>query len=181
MARKKREWYAGARYHIMCRGNHRNDLFLDKKDYEVYLNILKYVKKKLGYELYCYCFMTNHVHMVIETEKIHIGTIMKRINMIYSIYFNKKYNLIGHLFQDRYRSELIRDDRYMVEASRYIHLNPVKANIVKNPEDYRWSSYKSIIGLSEEKIINSEKILSYFKAVRNRESYREFVESGIKE
>ena len=176
MARAKREWFPGARYHIICRGNHRNDLFKDEKDYQVYLNILKYVKKKLGYDLYCYCFMTNHVHMLIGTEEMHIGRIMKRINMIYSIYFNKRYNLIGHLFQDRYKSRLIKDDVHLLEVSRYIHLNPVKANMVKNPEDYKWSSYRSIIGLSEEKIINPEKILFYFE---DRENYKKFVVWGL--
>jgi len=180
MVRKKREWYIGAKYHIMCRGNHRNDLFRDEEDYQVYLNILKEIKEKIEYEIYCYCLMTNHVHMVIETGEISIGNIMKRINMIYSIYFNKKYNLIGHLFQDRYRSELIEEDKYILEVSRYIHLNPVRANMVKKPEDYEWSSYSMFIGLSKEKIINSQKILSYFRTGKNRERYRNFVESGIK-
>lgn len=176
MPRRTREWYPGACYHIICRGNHKDDLFKDKKDYQVYLNILKYAKKKLEYELYCYCFMTNHIHMLMKTEEIHIGVIMKRINMIYSIYFNKKYNLIGHLFQDRYKSKIIRNDKHLLEASRYIHLNPVKADIVKNPEDYQWSSYRSFVGFSKEKIINKGKILSYFE---DREEYKKFVIWGL--
>lgn len=105
---------------------------------------------------------------------------MKRINMLYSIYFNKKYNLIGHLFQDRYRSELIEDDKYILEASRYVHLNPLRANMVIKPEEYEWSSYSMIIGINKEKLIDSKKILSYFKVKNNRELYRKFVESAIK-
>lgn len=180
MVRKKREWYIGAKYHIMCRGNHRNDLFRDGEDYIVYLNILKEVKEKMEYDLYCYCLMTNHVHLIIGTREISIGNIMKRINMLYSIYFNKKYNLIGHLFQDRYRSELIEDDKYILEASRYVHLNPLRANMVAKPEEYEWSSYCMFIGLKKEKLIDSKKILSYFKIDSSRELYRKFVESAIK-
>ncbi|MBV4423265.1 transposase [Clostridium tyrobutyricum] len=174
MVRKIREWYPGAKYHIICRGNHRDDLFRDEQDYKVYLNILKETKKKLIYEIYCYCLMTNHIHMVIATEEIRIGNIMKRINMCYSIYFNKKYNLTGHLFQDRYKSQLIKEDKHMLEVSRYIHLNPVKANMVKNPEDYEWSSYNMIIGMHREKFISSQRILDYFN--NSRQLYQKFVE-----
>jgi hypothetical protein len=112
--------------------------------------------------------------MVIATEEIRIGNIMQRINMCYSIYFNKKYNLTGHLFQDRYKSQLIKEDKYILEVSRYIHLNPVKANMVKDPEDYKWSSYNMIIGMHREKFINSQRILDYFN--NSRQLYQKFVE-----
>ena len=106
---------------------------------------------------------------------------MRRVNSRYATNFNTKYNYIGHLFQDRYKSQLIENDKYVLSASKYIHLNPVKANMVKNPEEYKWSSYCMYIGKIKEKIIESEKILSYFRNENCRELYKTYVESAIKE
>lgn len=178
MARKPRIWYEGAKYHITCRGNRRSNLFLDNKDYEVYLKILEKVIGEMDFKIYCYCLMTNHVHLEIETNENHIGDIMKLINTRYAIYFNSKYCMNGHLFQGRYGAELIEGDYNVVKVSRYIHLNPVKACIVKSPEQYEWSSYSMIIGKDIEKLIDSEKILAFFeKGNKNAKSiYREYVE-----
>ncbi len=180
LVRKKCEWYPGATYHITTRGNRRSDLFKDGEDYVIYLAIVKEVKDKLGFELYCYCLMTNHVHLEIKTLEISISTIMKRINQIYAQYFNKKYNYIGHVFQDRYHSEIIKDDSQILTTTRYIHLNPVRAKMVKNPEEYEHSSYSMYIGNKKEKLITSERVLSYFKEDLKRELYRGFVEKSIK-
>ena len=124
--------------------------------------------------------MTNHVHLIIKTTDLDISNFIKRIHSRYAWNFNKKYNYIGHLFQDRYRSELIEDDKYMLQVSRYVHLNPVKANMVEKPEDYQWSSYRMYIGEKEEKLITSKELLSYFKKGKEKELYRNFVESAIK-
>lgn len=141
MPRKHRIWYPGASYHIMCRGNHRHDIFRDDEDRQFYLTNLRQVKKLYPYVLHSYCLMTNHVHLQIETMETTISHIMKRINMLYSIYFNKKYNFVGHLLQGRYRAQLIESDAYQLEISKYIHLNPVQANMVDRPNQYLWSSY----------------------------------------
>jgi len=124
--------------------------------------------------------MTNHIHLQIKTLDDSISKIMKRINQIYAQYFNKTYNYIGHLFQDRYHSEVIETDEQLLSTSRYIHLNPVRANMVKNPEEYPWSSYKIYIGEEKEKLISSEKIFLYFKEENKHKLYRDFVESNIK-
>lgn len=182
MARKNRVWYPGAIYHITSRGNHRNDIFRDGEDYQVYLTILKEVLERYEkeYEIISYCLMTNHVHLQIKTKEKHIKYFMSRLNTFYAKYFNNKYNYIGHLFQERYGAELVEEDKYSLEVSRYIHLNPIRANMVKLPEDYEWSSYSMYIGKGEEKLISSDKILSYFKVTSKRELYKKFVESGIK-
>lgn len=180
MARKKRIWYRGAIYHITSRGNHRNDIFKDDEDYLVYLTILEESLGKYCGVLYCYCLMTNHVHLVIETGEINISMIMKRINQLYTMYINNKYNLVGHLLQGRYNAEIIETDSYILDVSRYIHLNPIKANMVLKPEEYEWSSYSMFIGKKEEKLINSEKILSYFHEENKKQLYQEFVEISIK-
>lgn len=181
---RKREWYKGATYHVTVRGNRRNDIFRDKEDFEYYLNtieeaLLYYIH--YNYKVICYCLMDNHVHLMIKTDIEVLGKLMGRISAAYTRYFNKKYNYIGHLFQDRYYSELIENDIQMLETSRYIHLNPVRAKMVKNPAEYIWSSYNMFIGNKKEKIIDSSFILNYFKYKDRAELYIKFVESEFEE
>jgi len=137
-------WYEGAIYHITTRGNHRNDIFRDEEDFQVYLTVIEeglIYYSHLNYELITYCLMDNHVHLIIKTGKEPLTKIMRRINSIYTRYFNKKYNYIGHLFQAKYFAEVIEDDKQILETSRYVHLNPVKAKMVHIPEEYKWSDY----------------------------------------
>lgn len=178
MGKKKRIWYPGAVYHIMNRGNRRSDIFKDEEDFQVYLTILKQTMEKYTYTLYSYCLMTNHLHMQIETTDVEIWNIMRYINLAYTKYFNNKYNFIGHLFQGRYRAEIIESDSYNLQTSRYIHLNPVKASMVERPIEYKWSSYGVYMGQVKSDIVNEQKILSYFKD-NSRELYREYVESKL--
>ncbi|MGH4050369.1 MAG: transposase [Clostridium sp.] len=103
---------------------------------------------------------------------------MMRVNRFYAKYFNNKYLYIGHLFQARYGSELIEQDSYVLETSRYIHLNPVRAKMVEMPNNYQWSSYSMYIGNEKEKFICSNRVLSYFKN-KNIELYKIYVESAI--
>jgi len=183
MATPKRTWYKGASYHITARGNHRNDIFRDESDFRMYLIIMKESIKyyqEYNYELTCYCLMTNHVHLLIRANEKEIEHLMRRVHSIYSRYFNKKYNYVGHLWQDKYFAELIEDDKQMLETSRYIHLNPVRAKMVEEAQEYEWSSYSIFIGLIEEGFTVSQNILSYFKRDNNKNLYRRFVESAIK-
>ena len=179
MPRKYRVWYPGAAYHIMCRGNNRQEIFQDEEDRLVFLNTLKDVKELMPYLLHSYCLMTNHFHLQIETADINIGQVMKRINMLYAIYFNKKYNFVGHLFQGRYRSELIESAPYHLHISRYIHLNPVRANIVERPELYQWSSYNTYMGEQQDQLITTAKVLGCFSPPADQH-YREYVEEALK-
>jgi putative transposase len=159
----------------MCRGNHRNDIFRDDEDRQFYLATLRQAQKLYPYLLHSYCLMTNHVHLQVETLDITIAQVMKRINMLYSIYFNKKYSFVGHLFQGRYRAELIETDAYVLEISRYIHLNPVRAQIVRYPWDYPWSSCLIYLDNEPHPLVTTDKILSYFSHPKvNR--YREYID-----
>jgi len=176
MPRKKRIWYPGAIYHIVCRGNRRGEIFREYDDYFAYLSILDEIQQKHGFILYSYCLMTNHMHLQMETEDVDIGNIMRSINLFYTKYFNNKYNLVGHLFQGRYRSELIDNDGYNLQTSRYIHLNPVKAKMVNGPSEYIWSSYDIYLGKRKSNLINEDKILKYF-INSDRLLYQEYVES----
>lgn len=179
MPTPKRNWYHGASYHITARGNHRNDIFKDEGDFTKYVSLMKEALEYFeydNYEIICYCLMDNHIHLLIKTENKSAGSFIGRINSMYAKYYNKRYNYIGHLFQDRYYSELIESDPQMLETSRYIHLNPVRAKMVNSPQEYKWSSYKIYIGAEESKFVSYTKILSYFNKERQVELYREFVE-----
>ena len=142
MARKKRIWYPGATYHVMNRGNRRTPIFADHEDYLAFLKYTQAAQEKYPFKIHSLCLMTNHYHMAIETISDDLGKIIQSISSIYAEYYNHRHNLTGHLFQGRYTACLINDERYFLEVSRYIHLNPVKANLVRSPEDYLYSSYR---------------------------------------
>lgn len=158
-------------YHIILRGIDKQDIFLSEKDYNKFLEILKETKKQYEYDIYAYCLMNNHIHMVIYDKKDILQKIMKSIGIKYSIYFNRKYDRVGHLFQDRYLSKKIEDREYLRTVCRYIHQNPQKAGIEKT-EDYKWSSYKEYIG--RRKIINPKMLLLLF-AEKEDEAIKEFI------
>lgn len=156
-------------YHVMLRGNEKKKIFIDAQDKSVFTNILYNKKKDNDFCLYAYCIMDNHVHLVIKELETSISRIMKRIGTSYAIYFNKKYNRVGHVFQDRYKSEVIEDDRYLLSVIRYVHNNPVKAGICK-VQEYRWSSYRFYIQADREqkKLLAYEEILDYFSEDKDR-------------
>lgn len=140
------------------------NIFLNHDDKAKFLEILVDMNSEGEYTLYGYCIMDNHVHLLIKEERDPISRTMKRICISYSYYFNKKYERVGHLFQDRFRSERIESEDYLLACIRYIHNNPVKALIVEEPSDYEWSSYNAYIGKlnNEDEIISTEFILNIF-------------------
>lgn len=133
-------------YHIMLRGNEGKELFRDDSDRFRFLDTLHKVKEDGNYDVYAYCLMNNHVHLLMKEGKDSIQRSMKRICVSYAYYFNSKYKRTGHLFQDRFRSEVVEEDTYILAAARYIHNNPVKAGIDVKAEKYKWSSYAEYIG-----------------------------------
>jgi len=129
-------------YHIMLRGINQQVIFEQLEDYEKFTEILNKYKAISGYKVFAYCLMSNHIHLVIKEEKESIEQIIKRIAGSYVYWYNWKYYRKGHLFQDRFRSEPIEDEKYLLTVIRYIHRNPVKAEITEKLEDYTYSSYK---------------------------------------
>lgn len=174
MPRPKRVWFPGATYHIMDRGNYKQNIYKETEDYEIFLEILKDTMKKYYFKIHSFCLMTNHYHLLIETTDKEIWHIMKRINQLYAAYFNEKYAYVGHLFQGRYVSRLIEDDNYFLQTSRYIHLNPVKANMVSCPVEYKWSSYETFIGNKDTIFVTKERVMGYFSG--KIDEYQRFVE-----
>lgn len=153
MARRARDKGSNCIYHIVERGNERKDIFNNDDDKLRFIDTLIRVKHKFNYKIYAYCLMDNHVHLLIDDNGSDISDIMHSINVSYVCYFNKVYSRCGHLFQNRFDSSIVDNANYLLEASRYIHNNPVKANMVENPIDYKWSSYNAYMG--EHTMLNS--------------------------
>ena len=123
-------------YHIMLRGINRQRIFEDDEDYRRFLNSLKEFKDKCGYEIYGFCLMSNHIHLLIKEGNEDLGIVFRRIGASYVYWYNWKYNRCGHLFQDRYKSETVENDVNLLSVLRYIHQNPVKAGIEKDLKNY---------------------------------------------
>jgi len=132
-------------YHIMLRGINQQQIFEDEEDNLKFIQILKDYKILCKYKIYAYCLMGNHVHLLIKEEFDEIQQIIKRIAGKYVYWYNSKYERTGHLFQDRFKSEPVEEDKYFLTVLRYIHQNPVKAGIVEKIEEYAYSSYNEYL------------------------------------
>ena len=141
MPRKAREIAESGIYHVMLRGIDRQLIFEDEEDYGRFLSILHECRGICGFKLYAYCLMGNHVHILLKVQDDSLETIFKKIGARYVYYFNVKYQRVGHLFQDRFKSEPVEDDAYFLTVLRYIHQNPVKAGICSKVEHYPHSSF----------------------------------------
>lgn len=182
MARQLRIEYEGAFYHITSRGNQRERIFWDDKDREEFKRILKRTKERYGYLLHAYVLMDNHYHLLMETPHANIKQAMQNINTSYAVSVNKRHGRYGHLFQGRYKAFIVDKESYLLELSRYIHLNPIRAKIVQKPEDYKWGSYRAYIGAGDG-ITDTEDTLYAFSKKRAIaiKKYKEFVKAGLSE
>ena len=183
MARKARAEVEGGLYHVITRGNNRRQIFNSPADYEKFLSLLAVQKIKLPFFLYAYCLMTNHVHLLIERQASAVGRVMHRLLTGYAQYYNRRYQRVGHLLQGRHKAILCQSERYLSELVRYIHLNPVRAGMVKQPEDYEYSSHRAYLGMKPAGILDVDPVLRHFGARKEvaRARYRQFVAAGIKQ
>ena len=140
MPRHPRQLADSAVYHVMARGVNRDAIFLEDEDYERYLYALQLAKEASHCAVLAYCLMPNHVHLALRTVDEPVGVVMKRLGVRYAGWFNRKYGRVGHLFQDRFRSRPVETDEYLFALVRYVWDNPVRAGLVTQPEDHRWSS-----------------------------------------
>ncbi|MBQ7862463.1 MAG: transposase, partial [Clostridia bacterium] len=141
MPRQARKKSSSGIYHVMLRGINKQQIFEDEEDCEKFLWTLKETKAVSEYKLFAYCLMGNHIHLLIKEEKEPLEQIFKRIGGKFVYWYNIKYQRVGHLFQDRFKSEPVEDDAYLFTVLRYIHQNPTKAKLCENVEDYKFSSY----------------------------------------
>ena len=128
-------------YHILNRGVERRNIYLEEEDYDKFIDILKKIFKQYNITLHAYCLMTNHYHLLLETNENNISDAMKKLNSFYSIYFNKKYNRSGHLWQGRFASYYLYDDVHFWYVAKYIERNPIKANMIKRIDHYKYQSF----------------------------------------
>lgn len=147
-------------YHVLTRGNNRQNVFKEQGDYKKYYDILKHYKEKFEFRLYHYVLMINHVHLVLEPMENggRLSEIMKGINISYAQYYKNKYEISGHFWQDRFKSMIISKDSYLLACGSYVELNPVRAKIVKDPKDYKWSSYGVYAFSREDEIVDRHPI-----------------------
>ncbi|WHH57665.1 transposase [Petroclostridium sp. X23] len=148
MPRKAREKSENGIYHIILRGINKQIIFEEEEDSVRFLQTLKDYKEKSGYKIYAYCLMGNHIHLLLQEGNEGLGIAMRRIGASYVYWYNCKYKRCGHLFQDRYKSETVDSESYFTVVVRYIHQNPLKAGLVTDIADYKWSSYNEFIGKS---------------------------------
>ncbi len=162
MARKKRYSLPGRFYHVMLRGNDAQTIFFEDADrYRMSLLIQEGVER-YGHRIHAFCFMKNHIHLLIQLGITDISKIIQNITFRYTQYINKKYDRIGHLFQGRFKSILLDEEGYFLKLLRYIHRNPIRAHIVKSPSSYHWSSHNTYLGADDFLWITTKCGLSKF-------------------
>lgn len=160
MARRAREKSQTGIYHVILRGIDRQIIFEDNEDYQKLLETLKKCQEKSSCEIYAYCLMSNHIHLLLKEGREDLGIMFRRLGASYVYWYNAKYGRRGYLFQGRYRSEIVESDSYFLTVLRYIHQNPLKAGIVNHVAEYSWSSYEEYI--KEPKLCNTEFALNLF-------------------
>jgi len=182
MARPLRIEYDGALYHVTARGNDRKAIFRDDGDRLCFLDTLQKVNDRFNWICHAYCLMNNHYHLMIETPDGNLSRGMRQLNGVYTQAFNRRHHRAGHVLQGRFRSIVIEKESYLLEVSRYVVLNPVRARAVKRPEEWRWSSYRATAGMGKpHKCVDTGWILGQFGSNRRRaeREYTAFVEAGI--
>jgi REP-associated tyrosine transposase len=181
MARPLRIEFSGALYHITSRGNAQSDIYLGDNDRNTFLSLLENTVKRHDWYCHAYCLMSNHYHLLIETNTPSLSKGMKYLNGTYTQCFNRKNNRVGHIFQGRYKAILVQKDNYLLELSRYIVLNPVRARMVRSAREWPWSSYRGTAGfIDAEPWLTTDWILSAFGKMKkvSQERYRSFVREG---
>jgi putative transposase len=179
MARPLRVEFGGAFYHVLNRGNAGETIFRSNRDRERFLEYWGKAVERFGIKIHTYCLMTNHYHFLVETPEANLGRAVQWANVSYATYFNRKRQRQGHLFQGRFKCMLVDADAYLKELSRYIHLNPLRANLVEQLVSYPWSSYPSFIGKAKPpEWLEMDWLLSFFGKSRKAafKEYRSFVE-----
>ena len=182
MSRPLRVQFPGAVSHAMARGNDRRPIYSDDHDRTFFVDLLWHVAERFDWEVLAYCLMPNHYHLIVRTLQPTLARGMRDLNGRYAQYLNSRYGRVGHVFQGRYFSRLIDEDRYLLAAIRYVLLNPIRSNLCTKPEQWRWSSYRSAMGQAAQAArLATEGLLRWFHPdlVTARLRFASFVEAGI--
>ncbi len=182
MARPLRIQFAGALYHVTSRGNRKESIFADDRDRSALLDILGDVVQRCGWMCHAYCLMGNHYHLLIETPRANLSAGMRQLNGVYTQRYNAVHDTVGHVFQGRFKAVLVEKERHLLELSRYIVLNPVRAGLAADPRQWHWSSYAPTAGLRKGMPwLTTDWLLTQFGVERHeaRIAYRQFVREGL--
>lgn len=183
MARKPRIHIPGAFYHVILRGNGGQDIFLSDVDRIRFCLLLQEGVERYKHRIHAFCLMSNHVHLLVQVSEVNLSLIVQNVSFRFSRFFNARHKRTGHLFQGRFKGLLVDKDSYFLELARYIHCNPVRAGIVKNPDEYPWSSHRAYLGKNTICWLTRELVLSQFASSKNGETelYADYVQQGIGE
>ena len=182
MSRPRRIEFSGSVHHAMARGNAKQSIFLDDRDRIRFLALLHNAVIKHQWVCHAYCLMPNHYHLMIELKQPSLSAGMQYLNAAYAQYFNQRHGRVGHVFQGRFKSLLIEKDSYLLQLSRYIVLNPVRARMVELPSQFDWSSYRATAGMGEpHPCLTRDWLLATFAKNRSlaQQRYASFVSAGI--
>jgi REP element-mobilizing transposase RayT len=178
MARRPRLFAPGLLYHVIVRGNQRRKTFLSDADYQAYLDRLGRYRRKYGHTIHAYCLMPNHVHLLVESSHEPLAKFMQGLQQSYSQYFNLRHRKTGHVFQGRYKAIVCQQDEYLLQLIRYIHLNAVRAGMVKDPEQYLYSGHRAYLEGKATEVIDPRKVLGL---MGGKARFRGFIGDGMKE
>ena len=181
MARPLRIEYEGALYHVTSRGNRREPVFDDDVDRGAFLRVLEEVVRRFRWICHAYCLMGNHYHLLVETPEANLSKGMRHLNGVYTQGFNARHGHVGHVFQGRYKAILIEKERHLLEVTRYVVLNPVRAGLASRAQAWRWSSYRATAGLcAAPTFLATDGLLARFGdgRVQSQQAYRRFVREG---
>lgn len=182
MARPLRIELAGGFYHVTSRGDRRDDIFDDDADRISWLELFGNVCQRFNWRCHAYCLMDNHYHIVIETAEANLSKGMRQLNGVYTQNYNRRHGRVGHVFQGRYKAILVERDRYLLELSRYVVLNPVRAGMVKKIAAWKWSNYHAMLGnVSAPAWLETDWVLGQLSKTRKKaiEGYIQFVCDGV--
>ncbi|TVT49758.1 MAG: transposase [Denitromonas halophila] len=182
MARPLRLELAGGLYHVTSRGDRREDIYRDDVDRDAWLAVFAQVCERFNWRCHAYCLMSNHYHVVVETPEANLSAGMRQLNGVFTQLFNRRHGLVGHLFQGRFKAILVEQDAYLLELSRYVVLNPVRAGMVAQAGDWPWSSYGAMVGdVLSPGWLETDWILGQFGQGRRwaRAGYAAFVSEGV--
>jgi putative transposase len=177
MPRHPRVHAEGLLYHVMARGNAGQKIFLGQSDYQAFIGALRTVRQRYPFSLYAYVLMSNHFHLLLEVHRFPTARILQSLLTGYARRFNKIHHRRGHLFEGRYKAIMCDRDSYLLELVRYIHLNPVRAKVVKRPGDWQWSGHREYLGKEKIGLIDSGPVMGELGTAAR---YEAFIREGAK-
>ena len=179
MPRRPRLELPDGLYHVTARGVRQLEIFRTDSDYDCFLELLAGVTARHRWACHSYCLMPNHFHLIVETESGELSAGMWRLNGTYAKAFNRRYALEGHVFDARFHAVHVESDVHLLELTRYVVLNPVRARLCRHPAEWRWSSYGAALGATAPPpFLTLDEVLGLFGSTRDRarEAYRRFVQ-----